>query len=47
MSQTEHIYDLTLDIYHKSEEEKINTQVAATKIAEERIHNMMLVKSTY
>ncbi|MCO6494085.1 MAG: Glu/Leu/Phe/Val dehydrogenase [Bacteroidetes bacterium] len=47
MAQTEHIYDLTLDIFHKSETENLNTQLAATKIAEERIHNVMLVKSTY
>lgn len=38
MKQTEHIYDVTLDIFKKSKAEKITTQQAAMQIAEKRIY---------
>jgi leucine dehydrogenase len=47
MAQAENIYNVTLDIYAKSEQDSINTQLAAIKLAEKRIHDVMLLKSTY
>lgn len=47
MAQTEHIYNLTLDIFAKADEDNINTQLAAIKLAEKRVHDVMLLKSTY
>jgi leucine dehydrogenase len=47
MAQTENIYNVLLDIYKKADEENINTQLAAIKLAEERIEGILKVKSTY
>lgn len=47
MSQTENIYNTILEIYKKSERENVNNQQAAIMLAEKRIHDMMLVHSTY
>jgi leucine dehydrogenase len=47
MSQTENIYNTILEIYKKSERENVNNQQAAILHAEKRIHDMMLVHSTY
>lgn len=44
-AQTENIYNTVLDIYKKSEEDNINTQVAAIKLAEKRINDAMYVQS--
>lgn len=46
-AQTERIYGYTLDIFDKSENEGIHTQLAATKMAEQRIQSIGKVKSTY
>ncbi|MBC7425448.1 MAG: Glu/Leu/Phe/Val dehydrogenase [Bacteroidia bacterium] len=46
-SQTENIYNTVLDIYKKSEADNINTQLAAIHLAEKRINDHMLLKSTY
>lgn len=46
MTQTEHIYDVTLEIHHLAREEKIPTQQAATRIAEKRISDIGKVKSS-
>ncbi|MBI1305351.1 MAG: leucine dehydrogenase [Bacteroidetes bacterium] len=42
---TERIYETLSSIYKLSDEEGIHTQAAATKLAEKRIHDIMLVKS--
>jgi len=47
MAQAENIYNVTLDIYKKAEQDNINTQLAAIKLAEKRIKDVMLLKSTY
>jgi leucine dehydrogenase len=47
MSQTENIYNTTLDIFKKSKEENIPTYLAANKLAEERIEKMSKVKLSY
>lgn len=44
-AQTENIYNTVLDIYKKSEEDNINTQLAAIKLAEKRIHDTMILQS--
>lgn len=44
LTQTEHIYQVTLDILRKSREEKIPTQLAAMQMAEKRIHDVGMVK---
>ncbi|TNE82393.1 MAG: Glu/Leu/Phe/Val dehydrogenase [Bacteroidetes bacterium] len=44
---TEKIYDTTLDIYALAEEKGMTTQAAAIFMAEKRVNDMMLVKSTY
>ncbi len=45
-SATEKIYDTTLEIYNKAAETNIPTQLAATQLAEERVHGIMKVRST-
>lgn len=44
---TEKIYELATSIFKKAYAENIPTQQAAIELAEKRIHDMMLVKSTY
>lgn len=44
---TEKIYDTTLEIYKKAAAENIPTQQAATQMAEERVQNIMKVRSTF
>ena len=44
-AQTENIYNTVLNIYSKSEEDNINTQLAAIKLAEKRVHDTMLLQS--
>ncbi len=44
-AQTENIYNTVLNIYSKSEEDNINTQLAAIKLAEKRINDTMLLQS--
>jgi len=46
-AQTERIYGYTLDIFDLAEKEGIYTQLAATKMAEKRIHAISKVHSTY
>jgi leucine dehydrogenase len=46
-AQTERIYGYTLDIFELAEKEGIHTQLAATKLAEQRIHSIGKVHSTY
>lgn len=46
-SQTENIYNTLLSIYKTAGEQSINNQEAAIVLAEKRIHDMMLVHSTY
>jgi len=38
LKQTEHIYNVTLEIFKKSKTEKIPTLVAAMQMAEKRIY---------
>ncbi len=47
ISQTENIYNQTLDIFKKSKDDKITTHEAARQIAEKRISDYAKVKSTY
>ena len=44
---TEKIYDTTLNIYKLSEEQNIHTQIAATKLAQKRIEDILSVQATY
>lgn len=44
-AQTENIYNTVLEIYKKSEEDQINTQLAAIKLAEKRVHDTMVLQS--
>ena len=46
LSQTEHIYAVTLEILKKAREEGIYTQAAATQMAEKRIADIGKVKSS-
>ena len=46
LSQTEHIYNVTLNIHKMSREEGIYTQLAATRMAEKRIADIGKVKSS-
>ena len=46
LSQTEHIYNVTLDILKKAKEDGIYTQLAAMKMAEKRISDIGKVKSS-
>lgn len=45
-AQTENIYNTVLNIYSKSDEDNINTQLAAIKLAEKRISDSMHLQST-
>ncbi len=45
MGKVEKIYDRTLEIFAKSEAEKIHTQRAAIQIAEKRLHDIAKVKA--
>lgn len=45
LTQTEHIYNVTLEILNKSREEKIYPQLAAMRLAEKRISDIGKVKS--
>lgn len=45
LTQTEHIYNVTLEILKKAREEGIYTQLAATRLAEKRILDIGRVKS--
>ena len=47
MAQTEDIYNTILAIYGKADAANVNNQAAAIMHAEKRIHDMMLVHSTY
>jgi len=47
MRDTENIYGTTLNIYNLAEAENIHTQKAATALAQKRIDDMLMVKSTY
>lgn len=44
---TEHIYDVTLNILKTAADSKIHTQLAATQLAEKRVSDILRVKSTY
>lgn len=46
-SQTENIYKVCLDLLQHAREENIHTQLAATRLAEKRIEDILRVKSTY
>ncbi|NDC29882.1 MAG: Glu/Leu/Phe/Val dehydrogenase [Bacteroidetes bacterium] len=45
--KAQHIYDVTLEIFNKSEAEKIHTQRAAIEMAEARINTILKVHSTF
>ncbi len=45
-AQTENIYNTVLNIYSKADEDNINTQLAAIKLAEKRISDSMYLQST-
>jgi leucine dehydrogenase len=45
--KAQHIYDVTLEIFKKSEAEKIHTQRAAIEMAEARINTILKVRSTF
>lgn len=47
MSQTENIYNTTLEIFKKSKKENIPTYLAANKLAEQRIDQIAKVKLSY
>jgi leucine dehydrogenase len=47
LSNTEKIYDTLLRIYRKANDENKYTQLAATELAEQRIQEMLKVRSTY
>lgn len=47
MRDTEKIYETTLAIYKRAEEENIHTQRAAIQLAEKRIQDILKVRSTY
>jgi leucine dehydrogenase len=47
MAQAENIYKTILDIYTLADNQNVNNQQAAIKLAEKRIQDMMLVHSTY
>lgn len=44
---TEHIYDVTLNIYKEAAAKKIHTQRAAIELAEKRINDIRSVRATY
>jgi len=47
MRNTEHIYNVTLDIYKSASDNKTHTQKAAIDMAEKRINDILRVSSTY
>jgi leucine dehydrogenase len=47
MADTEKIFDTTLAIYDLASNENIHTQLAATKLAQKRIDDILSVQSTY
>jgi len=47
MSQTEDIYNTTLNIFSHAEQNNINTQMAAIQLAEKRVSDMLKMQSTY
>lgn len=47
MAQAENIYQVTLDIYNKAEQDQSNTQIAAIRLAEKRIQDVLKLRSTY
>jgi leucine dehydrogenase len=47
LRNTEHIYNVTLDIFKAASEKGIHTQKAATEMAEKRINDILKVRSTY
>jgi leucine dehydrogenase len=47
MRNTEHIYQVTLDIYKNAADHGTHTQKAATDMAEKRIQDILKVRSTY
>ena len=47
LTQTEKIYDFTLQVLHKAEQEKTHPQAAATKQAKERIASIGQIKLSY
>lgn len=46
MRDTENIYDTLLEIYKTSDDEGIHTQAAATELAEKRVNDILMVRST-
>jgi leucine dehydrogenase len=44
---TQHIYEVTSEIFKKAYNENISTQQAAIQLAEKRIQDILLVRSTY
>jgi leucine dehydrogenase len=47
LRNTEHIYDITLQIYKAAADKNIHTQRAAIELAEKRINDIKSVRSTY
>ncbi|MCC7534392.1 MAG: Glu/Leu/Phe/Val dehydrogenase [Bacteroidia bacterium] len=47
MRNTEHIYDVTLEIFKQAAAKNIHTQKAAIEMAEKRINDILKVRSTY
>lgn len=47
LTQTEHIYEVTLEILKKARQEGVHSQLAATRMAEKRIADISKVKSTF
>ena len=47
MRNTEHIFNVTLDIFKDASAKNIHTQKAATEMAEKRINDILKVRSTY
>lgn len=47
MRNTEHIYDVTLEIFKQASAKNIHTQKAAIEMAEKRINDILKVRSTY
>lgn len=46
-AQAEKIYGYTLDVLQRAEQEGIHTQLAATRMAEQRIHSISRLKTTF
>jgi leucine dehydrogenase len=47
MRNTEHIYNVTLEIYKNASDNKIHTQQAAINMAEKRVNDILKVRATY